>query len=645
MNGRGFGWSESALARWLIALPRSRKAVLMLCLDIALVPLAMMLVALVFGRGTGVIGGWPLLLGMMALAGVGSIATGLWRLRLKEYPLTGPLRSLVIAATLGAVAGASTGSAQLSEPLLLALLYSLLQGGARQALARVMAALYRRSRIVSRVAIYGASPSGIALSRALMDRAGIVTCAFLDENPALRGAQLNGLPVLPPAAAHKLPRDFNIDRVILADPALAPARLHALTRRLEGLGLRVESLPAFAEICAQGDLAAQLAPVSGASLSRREELDDALLPVRAFYHGKTVLVSGAGGSIGLQLCREILQTAPRRLILLEFSEPALYRAEAELRALAAGSGADHLVPVLGSAADARLLRGLFRREQVEVVVHAAAYKHVPIVEANPRAGIANNVFATLRLARAAREAGAERFVLVSSDKAVAPCSVMGASKRIAELIVQDLASRPSETVFSIVRFGNVLGSSGSVVPLFEEQIRNGGPVTVTDRRATRYFMSVTEAARLVLLAGAWRGSGGVYALDMGHPVRIEDLARQMIEARGYRLRDAATPEGDVEIIEIGLRPGEKLHEARMTGAGARPTAHPKIVQVDPPHPCELGTAALLRDLRAALEAEEDAALRAVLARVMGAAEAAPGSQSQAVVAGGVEPEKITHPAS
>jgi FlaA1/EpsC-like NDP-sugar epimerase len=270
---------------------------------------------------------------------------------------------------------------------------------------------------------------------------------------------------------------------------------------------------------------------------------------------------------------------PRRLVLLEMSELALYTIDRELREIAEGSAIE-IVPVLGSTTDSRVTRAAMVEHAVEVVLHAAAYKHVPLVEANPIAGLYNNVIGTRILADAAMDAGVDRFVLISTDKAVRPCNVMGASKRMAELVIQDMAARSRRTRFSMVRFGNVLGSSGSVIPLFKEQIARGGPVTVTHEEVTRYFMTLSEAARLVLLAGSFPGANGcdVFVLDMGKPIRIRDLAEQMIEAAGLTVRDAANPGGDIEIVVTGLRPGEKLHEELLIGEGLLTTPHPKILR-------------------------------------------------------------------
>lgn len=612
-------WLDRIFARRLIALSRSRKAVILLALDGGLAPVLLGLTHALFGSFVASAAAASEGAMLLVLAATGSATLGLSRMRLKRFAEVGMGRAALLAGGLGTLVivfeARRSGVSAPALPLFFALFYFVGQVALRHALLRLMAALYQRSQVVSRIAIYGATASGIALARALMDRSGVLTCAFLDDSPALRGAQLNGVPVMASSAAARLRRDYNIDRVVLADPTLPEPRKRALSQRFDAEGVSTLTLPGFAQLLADRDLAERLEPVQGGDFLGRSALDDTLQISADFYRGKTVLVSGAGGSIGRELCRQLLQCAPLRLLLLELSEAALYQAEAELRPLADAAGTA-LVGVLGSAADGVLLHEFFGREHIEVVIHAAAYKHVPIVEANPRVGLQNNVFATTALAQAASAAGVARFVLISSDKAVAPRSVMGASKRMAELVVQDLASRASRTVFSIVRFGNVIGSSGSVVPLFEEQIQRGGPLTLTDRRATRYFMSIEEAARLVLLTGTWEVQGGVHVLDMGAPIPMLDLARRMVEARGLRVRDAQCPEGDIEIVTIGLRPGEKLHEAPMTGPEARTTAHPKILQVPQSHLSEIGTAALLRDLQAALAAAEPGYLDAVLARVI-----------------------------
>jgi len=329
------------------------------------------------------------------------------------------------------------------------------------------------------------------------------------------------------------------------------------------------------------------------------------------YAGARVLISGAGGTIGTELCRQLLRQRPAALILFELSELALYTVEAEIRQAAAQAGVA-LVPVLGSVADPALVARVFADHAVDVVFHAAAYKHVPLVEDNPLAGVGNNALGTDTLARAAQEAGVARFVLISSDKAVRPRSVMGASKRLAELIVQDRQARDTKTAFNIVRFGNVLGSSGSVLHRFRDQIARGGPVTVTDPQATRYFMTVEEAVRLVLLSGTLSGDGAVFVLDMGRPVRILHLARRMIALAGLRPRGPGDPTGDIEIVFTGLRPGEKRHEDLSRAGRFTPTAHPGIYRVTEAALSELEVAGMLRDLRDTLDRGNTTALRAQL---------------------------------
>jgi len=345
---------------------------------------------------------------------------------------------------------------------------------------------------------------------------------------------------------------------------------------------------------------------------------DAELPGGAeTYVGQSILISGAGGSIGSELCRQLMSCAPDRLVLLENSELALYTLEQELKVLAERLKIE-VVPVLGSVTEGALVRRVMTRHKVTIVLHAAAYKHVPLVEVNPAAGLTNNVLGTQTLAVAAGECGVKRFILISSDKAVRPKNVMGASKRMAEIVVQDLASRSNVagggTIYSMVRFGNVMGSSGSVIPLFHDQISRGGPITLTHREVTRYFMTIPEAARLVLVAGSFAAGGEVFVLDMGDPIPIYNLARQMIEAAGYRVRDEATPEGDIEIVLTGLRPGEKLHEELLIGEGQITTPHPKILQAREAHLSEIEVAAALKALRAAVAEGDEAAMRAVIAR-------------------------------
>ena len=378
----------------------------------------------------------------------------------------------------------------------------------------------------------------------------------------------------------------------------------------------MQALPSFAQLIGapQGRVPKGIVP---GDLTGRSHLDGAPAAVAPAYSGRTVLVTGAGGSVGSELCRQLLEARPARLVLVERNEYALFTAEMEFRALAEEAGTA-IVPVLGSVGDARLMRAVMTRHKPDVVLHAAAYKHVPLVEANPLAGLENNVLGTQTLAEAARDAGVGRFILISSDKAVRPTNVMGASKRLAEMLVQDLAVRAPGTGFAIVRFGNVIGSSGSVVPLFRDQIARGGPVTLTHPEVTRYFMTIQEAVGLVLLAGSFsageEAGADVYVLDMGQPVRIRDLAQRMIEAAGYRPREAGSLDGDIEIVTTGLRPGEKLHEELLIGAGLVTTPHPKIMRAREVGLSEIEIAHALRALGRAIAEGDTAAALAVTSR-------------------------------
>jgi FlaA1/EpsC-like NDP-sugar epimerase len=358
-------------------------------------------------------------------------------------------------------------------------------------------------------------------------------------------------------------------------------------RSLEPLPVVVKTLPGLADIASGRVQISDLRPVDVDDLLGRDAVppDPALLS--RDIAGKSVLITGAGGTIGSELTRQVMRLGPRRVVLLELSEVALYEIEAEARQIAAGlqerhgetAGDIEIVPVLGSVLDARLVRLVLERDAIETIYHAAAYKHVPIVEENPETGLRNNSFGPLVLAEAAVEAGVTRMVLISTDKAVRPTGVMGASKRLAELVLQAMAEKPdTKTVFTMVRFGNVLDSSGSVVRRFRRQIEEGGPITVTHPDIIRYFMSIPEAAQLVIQAGAMASGGEVFVLDMGPPVKIDDLARTMVRLSGLEIRDEDNPDGDIAIDYIGLRQGEKLYEELLIGENATGTSHSRIMR-------------------------------------------------------------------
>jgi FlaA1/EpsC-like NDP-sugar epimerase len=365
-----------------------------------------------------------------------------------------------------------------------------------------------------------------------------------------------------------------VDQVLLAIPSLNRQRRREIVEQLQELDIAVLQVPSVEEITSGRARITALRPIAIEELLGRDSVPPDPQLLGPGIGGAVVCVSGAGGSIGSELCRQILALAPKRLVLLERSEPSLYAIDQELRERLPSTV--ELVPILGSAADGQLVERVLREQDVQILFHAAAYKHVPLVQANPLAGLANNVLGTLVLARAATRCGVRSFTLISTDKAVRPTNVMGASKRAAELVIQALAQEPGPTRFAMVRFGNVLGSSGSVVPLFHQQIAKGGPLTLTHQEIIRYFMTITEAAQLVLQAAVLARGGDLFLLDMGEPVRILDLAKQMVLLSGLSLRDAQHPQGDIEIVCTGLRPGEKLCEELLIDAESETTAHPLI---------------------------------------------------------------------
>jgi len=444
-------------------------------------------------------------------------------------------------------------------------------------IARV--ALNREQRNGARVAVYGAGKAGALLASALRNAPEFTPVAFVDDDEGLVGSFIGGLEVSAVTELPRLAEQLGVSEVLLAIPSASRQRRREILAGLEGLGLRVRTIPDLSEIAAGRAQVGELREVQASDLLGR----DAVVPheglLRARVDGKAVLVTGAGGSIGSELCRQVVKLQPRRLVLVDQSEPALYQVERELQKGAQESGSPlEITALLGNAADRFRMREVFETFAVQTVYHAAAYKHVPIVEENAIAGIANNAMATWRIADAAREAEVETFVLISTDKAVNPTSVMGATKRLAELIVQALHAEKCAMRCCIVRFGNVLESSGSVVPLFREQIAAGGPVTVTHPDIIRYFMTIEEAASVVIQASALATGGEVFLLDMGEPVRIRGLARRMIHLSGLSVRDADNPDGDIEIQYTGLRPAEKLKEELLVSPNSVRTQHPMIMR-------------------------------------------------------------------
>jgi FlaA1/EpsC-like NDP-sugar epimerase len=428
------------------------------------------------------------------------------------------------------------------------------------------------------VAIVGAGETGIALASALRQGTEYRPVLFVTFDKSHHKTMIDGLPVVSIDLVAKNIAKFGVRRILLALDSDSGVDRKRLLHTLEALEVPVQTVPSMTELVAGQARINDIRDLELEDLLGRDAVRPDAAVVSASLFAKSVMVTGAGGSIGSELCRQILRHKPKRLVLFEQSEFSLYNIERELTVTnqVENLGVE-IQPLLGSVTHRRRCETVMRAFGVQSVYHAAAYKHVPLVEHNVIEGIQNNVFGTFHVAEAAIASGVERFVLISTDKAVRPTNVMGASKRLAELVLQGLAQRQSETVFSMVRFGNVLGSSGSVVPLFRGQIRDGGPLTVTHPDIIRYFMTIPEASQLVLQAGSMGQGGEVFVLDMGEPVKIADLARKMIHLMGLTEKTEDRPNGDIEIVYTGLRPGEKLYEELLIGDDPQGTSHPRIM--------------------------------------------------------------------
>jgi len=465
-----------------------------------------------------------------------------------------------------------------------------------------------------RVLIYGAGGPGLELLRALADSKDYKPIGFIDENPTLWGQSIHKLKVYKPEKIPKLISRDGVKEIFLAIESDSRQHRRAIIRRLEDTPVTVKILPALKDIASGKVEVTDLRPIDVEDLLGRDPVPPDARLLGKHIRARNVMITGAGGSIGSELTRQIVKLSPKRLILFDISEVALYEIEQDMIALLntlkkeAGEAGKktpkvEIVAVLGSVLDGEMLRHTLVNHSVETIYHAAAYKHVPIVEQNPMMGLQNNIFGTLVLSQAAIDAGVGRMVLISTDKAVRPTSIMGASKRISEMILQGIAAENEvETVFTMVRFGNVLDSSGSVVRRFRKQIRDGGPITVTHPDIIRYFMSIPEAAELVLQAGAMATGGEVFVLDMGSPVKIDDLARMMIRLSGLEVRDDSRPEGDISIEYVGLRQGEKLYEELLIGENTTGTKHPRIMKNSEPH---LNLSKLNEELQALGQAIDD----------------------------------------
>lgn len=571
----------------ILAWPRSIKRLVVLCMDVAL---SLIATWLAFSLRLGELN-WPTAtqLQVYAIAPLLSapvfIRLGLYR-AIFRYTGQAALWTTAKAVAIYAVLLSSVllwmkwSDVPRSLGILQPLIFLLLVGGSR-ALARFWLASSEQRFQGGRYVIYGAGMAGAQTAAALRISGQCRLIAFVDDDPAKVGHNINGVPIYAGAEIGELVAREAVTDVLLALPSVSRERRNRIIDGMRDLSAHVRTLPGMADLTSGRVTVQDFRELDIEDLLGRDPVPPDLHLLKRDLTGKVILVTGAGGSIGSELCRQIVRQAPRRLVLMDHAEYSLYAIEQELEQIAAREGlvGVELVPVLGSVTNGDLVTRIFISHRPDTVYHAAAYKHVPLVEANPLEGLSNNVFGTLRLVEAARTCGASRFVLVSTDKAVRPTNVMGASKRLSELILQAWAmERAVGTCFCIVRFGNVLGSSGSVVPLFRRQLAQGGPLTVTHQDVTRYFMTIPEAAQLVLQAGAMAHGGEVFLLEMGEPVRIMDLARRMIELSGMRVKDALQPEGDIEIQITGLRPGEKLYEELLIGENPASTDHPRILK-------------------------------------------------------------------
>ncbi len=622
----------SRLAAPALALPRAAKRALVVLADTGLCVLSVWLAFyLRLGDFLSLVV-FPVLLasGVSVLLAIPIFVTsGLYRaiFRYSGLPaMTTMVRAMLLYGVLFAAVFTLYGvqgvprTVGLIQPLLLLVLV-----GASRAAARVwLGGLYQnqiKKSDLPQVLIYGAGSGGRQLASALANSHEMRVVGFLDDDDRLHGHVLNGLPIHNPADLAKLLADVPVTDVLLALPSVSRQRRNEILAALSPHKLAVRTLPGLSDIATGKVSLSDVRELDIDDLLGREPVKPNGLLLNRNTYNKTVLVTGAGGSIGSELCRQILKTKPKKLLLVEMSEFALYQIHQELQSILAGTPNDQadgfeIVPLLASVCDEVRMHEIMDTWKPSTLYHAAAYKHVPLVEHNPSEGLRNNVWGTRVCAEAAARHGVQNFVLISTDKAVRPTNIMGATKRLAEMVLQALAELHPRTCFSMVRFGNVLGSSGSVVPLFREQIKNGGPITLTHADITRYFMTIPEAAQLVIQAGAMGAGGDVFVLDMGQPVRIYDLASRIVELSGLTLKTQTNPEGDIEISVTGLRPGEKLYEELLIGDNPKPTQHARIMKAHEPFLPWVQLQGSLNSLEMAMSVNDVPVLRAFLQQLV-----------------------------
>jgi FlaA1/EpsC-like NDP-sugar epimerase len=605
----------------LLTLPRDRKRWLMIGADLLLLPAALWgAYAMRFAQvlPEAMVDVWWLfpataLLGVLIFSRLGLYRTVVRFMGTRAIWSVAAGVSL-LALVILTVAGLGQIGIPRAVPISFAIIAFVLVGGVRFLVrAWYHWLLGRGSSVAEPVIIFGAGAAGAHLAKSLMVAGWFHPVAFVDEDSTLHRSLIDGIEIFDPARIPELLELFPVRRILLAIPSASRGARRRILNQLEAYPVHVQTVPNTEELLTGSANLAQLRDVDIGDLLGRDPVPPIPELMARSLRGRVIMVSGAGGSIGSALCRVAVFEGVKTLVLYDHHEYALYAIDRELRTLVARRGLGcELVPIVGSVGNASRLRAVMGRFGVQTVFHSAAYKHVPMMEQNVLEGVRNNVFGTRIFAEAAAECGVERFVLISTDKAVRPTSVMGATKRLAELVLQDLASRSQTTIFAMVRFGNVLASSGSVVPVFHEQISRGGPVTVTHPNVTRYFMTLTEASQLVVQAGAMATGGEVFVLDMGEPVRIVDLAKRMIRLHGLRVLDEQHPTGDIRIDFTGLRPGEKLYEELLIGDNATGTAHPKIMRAEEEALLADRIKAILEQLHQAEQASDPGRAYAVL---------------------------------
>ncbi|MFN3747578.1 MAG: polysaccharide biosynthesis protein [Sphingorhabdus sp.] len=611
------------LSKWLLELPRRQKRALAIIVDVQLclftVALAyrLRLDAWIFPSGQQ----WLSYLLAVAIALPIFIRFGLYRAIFRYvgwYALSavtlacllyGAIYSFIFSVVGITLVPRTTGFLQ---PILL-----FISVGASRAIARfwlgggyaaILGTAPRR-----RVLIYGAGSAGRQLAGGLANSQEMQVVAFVDDDHMLHGNFLNGKPIFAPVKLADAIEDLAVNDVLLAIPSASRQRRTEIVDSLRGHAVTVRTLPGIFELADGKVTVNDLRPLQIEDLLGRDPVPPEPNLMAKCITGKCVMVTGAGGSIGSELCRQILAQNPAKLVLVDHSEFNLYVIDQELAGLKQEAQLTQIVPILASVTDSVRIEEIFRVHSPATVYHAAAYKHVPLVEANPTEGVRNNVFGTQAVATLAQKYDTSHFVLISTDKAVRPPNIMGATKRVAEMVLQGMAEKLPSTCFSMVRFGNVLGSSGSVVPLFRKQIAAGGPVTVTHPEVTRYFMTIPEAAQLVIQAGAMATGGDVFVLDMGEPVKIVDLAKRMIELSGLNVKEDGSSDG-IEIKITGLRPAEKLYEELLIGEEPLPTEHPRIMRAREPVPDVLEFNGFLSELESSLSYSDNNSIRKTISK-------------------------------